>query len=291
MLVSIYPGVSRPDVFKTLQSLGAKAHDTVNIHGPAMSRVAAHLSWAAESARMLQSRVSPADIDRLVFTRGYERILATAGSMPEADRVLNELVNQEVQQRERDFEEAAKDLQEQMLRWPPGFLYAVADTSFYIEHEKKIEEADLAPLLDSAFHDKRVVLIVPIIVLDELDGLKNRGSGPHVKWRAAYTLAVFDRIFTKRGEQGKLQMPSADPARGGVLADILFDPPRHERLPIADDEIVDRALAAQGLTGSTVTLLTFDTGQAARARNAGLAVNKLDKELGEEPEDTRKKKA
>jgi hypothetical protein len=57
----------------------------------------------------------------------------------------------------------------------------------------------------------------------------------------------------------------------------LFDPPRHERLPINDDEIIDRAVAAQGLAGASVTLLTFDTSQAARARNAGLAVNKLTK--------------
>lgn len=56
---------------------------------------------------------------------------------------------------------------------------------------------------------------------------------------------------------------------------VLFDLPRHERLPINDDEIIDRALAAQGLVGAPVALLTFNTSQAARARNAGLAVNKL----------------
>jgi hypothetical protein len=66
----------------------------------------------------------------------------------------------------------------------------------------------------------------------------------------------------------------------GILADVFFDPPGHARLPIADDEIIDRALAAQCLTGTTVTLLTFDTGQAARARNAGLAVSKLSRPLG-----------
>jgi hypothetical protein len=72
--------------------------------------------------------------------------------------------------------------------------------------------------------------------------------------------------------------------------DILYDPPRHERLPINDDEIIDRALAAQGLTGAPVAMLTFDTSQAARARHAGLAVKKLAKPLGDEPEDTRRKK-
>ena len=110
-----------------------------------------------------------------------------------------------------------------------------------------------------------------------------------MKWRATYTLGIFDRIFPKRGAQGILQHPAENPRRGGVLADILFDPPRHERLPIADDEIIDRALGAQGLTGASVTLLTYDTSQAARARNAGLDVKKISKPLGEEPQDTRRR--
>jgi hypothetical protein len=135
--------------------------------------------------------------------------------------------------------------------------------------------------------DKPVVVIVPVVVLDELDGLKQRGGDAHRKWRASYTLAVLDDVFSGSGVQGLLRHAAADGTRGAVRMDILFDPPRHERLPINDDEIIDRALAAQGLAGTPVTLLTFDTSQAARARNAGLAVNKIAKPLGDEPEDTR----
>lgn len=200
-------------------------------------------------------------------------------------------MRREVERQGELLAEAVKDLQDQILRWPPDSLYAVADTSFYIEHEDKIEGIDFAPLLNSAWLDKRVTLIVPVIILDELDGLKQRGPTQHAKWRASYTLGVFDRIFAKPGSQGILRLPAADRTRGGVLADLLFDPPRHERLPVADDEVIDRALAAQGLAGTEVTLLTFDTSQAARARQAGLAVNKLARPLGEEPEDTRRKKA
>lgn len=76
-----------------------------------------------------------------------------------------------------------------------------------------------------------------------------------------------------------------------MILDLLFDPPGHARLPINDDEIIDRALAAQALAGSAVTLLTFDTSQAARARYAGVKVNKLTVPLGDEPPDTRKGKA
>lgn len=111
-----------------------------------------------------------------------------------------------------------------------------------------------------------------------------------MKWRACYTLAVFDDILIEPGTHAILRQPAADGTRGPVLMDILYDPPRHERLPINDDEIIDRALAAQSTASSPVTLLTYDTSQATRARHIGLAVNKLAKPLGDEPEDTRGKK-
>lgn len=73
-------------------------------------------------------------------------------------------------------------------------------------------------------------------------------------------------------------------SRGEIWVDILFDLPSHVRLPITDDEIVGRALAVQILSGKEVTFLTYDTGQAMRARNAGLAVvRKLVQDPGPEP--------
>jgi hypothetical protein len=54
------------------------------------------------------------------------------------------------------------------------------------------------------------------------------------------------------------------------------------RLPINDDEIVDRAAAVKPLAGRQVTLLTYDTGQASRGRRAELNVIKLSKPVGEE---------
>jgi hypothetical protein len=293
MLVSIYPGANRPGVLETLRGIHSTIGNAANVRDSAVARATAYLGWANESERMLRHRVSAADIDRLVLTPGYQRILTATGTLSGDDTatmgVLTGLLRREIEQQDELLAEAIKALEEQMARWPSNRLYAVADTTFYIEHERKLEDIDFTDLVQATWSDTVVTLIVPIIVMDELDGLKNRAPSPHAKWRAAYTLAFFDRIFTTPGAQGILQQPAAD--RRGIVADIFFDPPRHERLPIADDEIIERARAAQGLTGTTVTLLTFDTSQAARARNAGLAVNKLSKPLGEEPEDTRKKRA
>ena len=70
---------------------------------------------------------------------------------------------------------------------------------------------------------------------------------------------------------------------------MLYDPPGHARLPINDDEIVDRALTVQLLAGRPVRLLTYDTGQAMRARAAGLTAVKLRAAAEAEPEPSGKR--
>jgi len=71
--------------------------------------------------------------------------------------------------------------------------------------------------------------------------------------------------------------------RSLVTIELVVDPPGHVRLPGNDDEIIDRALAVEPLADRKVTLLTYDTGQSMRARNAGLQAVKLSKDIGEEP--------
>lgn len=295
MLVTPYPGANREDVLRTLRDIQSAAQNAGNAHGLAHDRLTAYLEWATNSARMLEHRVSTADIDRLVLTPGYDRLLGAAGTLTSGEigtqRVLNGLVSHEIYQRSQAFEEAIRDLDAQIRRWPQDAAYTVADTSVYIEHDDKLRDLDFAPLLPGACLDKPVVVIVPVIILDELDGLKLRGGDAPRRWRASYTLGVLEDVFSRPDIRGRvLRQPAADQTRGAVFVDILFDPPCHERLPINDDEIIDRALAGQGLAGARITLLTFDTSQAARARNAGLTVNKLTKPLGDEPEDTRGKK-
>jgi len=192
-------------------------------------------------------------------------------------RVLNDLVGLELTQRVDAFEAAIKALNAQIERWSRPGVFAVADTSVYIEHEDKLEDLDVRPLLK--IWEDPVHLLVPIVVVDELDGLKK--SKGHERWRARYTLAVLDRVFAS--STGPAQLTSGDFSvlgsgglpRGEVTIELIFDPPGHVRLPINDDEIIDRALAIQPLAGRDVTLLTYDTGQSTRARAAGLPVRKL----------------
>jgi hypothetical protein len=125
-----------------------------------------------------------------------------------------------------------------------------------------------------------------MVVVDELDRLKEHRSRDqdNVRWRASHALAVLDDRCQDPTRPGALHPADGSALQTGgipcgpVSIEILADPPRHKPLPIADDEIVARVKSWEPVTPTgQITLLTFDTGQATRARQAGLDVRKFDK--------------
>ncbi|HEX3785051.1 MAG TPA: PIN domain-containing protein [Pseudonocardiaceae bacterium] len=236
--------------------------------------------------------ISVADVDRLVLTPRYGALLSGVGTLgaTSVQSVANTLVSVELDQRVAAFDEACEALDQQISYWTGGEKYLVADTSVYIQHPTKLEDWDV-PGLISMPPQEAFRLLVPIAVIDELDGLK-QSKDRAIRWRAGYTLAVIDRVFKFRSRGPAVLSPHGPsaaapdfPGSGGVTVEILFDPPRHVRLPITDDEIIDRTVAAQPLAAREVTLVTYDTGMSTRARATGLKVVKLAKDNGEEPSD------
>ncbi len=157
----------------------------------------------------------------------------------------------------------------------------VPDTGFYIEHEDKLEHVDFGPLIN--VWESTIAVLVPIVVVDELNGLKQHNK-PHVRWRAGYSAGRSGPRVHKLDWPGSTPYGDVVPGPDGltrseVTIELVFDPPGHVRLPINDDEIIDRALAIEPLADRKVTLLTYDTNQSMRARSAGLQVIKLSKEI------------
>jgi hypothetical protein len=294
MLVTPLPGTSRENLQKTLQEMHAAV---LNVwsghHSDAQVKLAAYLEWTMTAIQHLAGQITVTDLDRLVLTPAYGRLLAALGTVTSSDfttqRTLNALVSLELDQRVKAFEAARRALDEQIARWRRDGAFVVADTSVYIEHEDKLENLDLSAFLPIGTRFQPVHLLVPIVIVDELDQLKNKANKPHARWRAGYTLAVFDRLFANGTgpavlRAAKPSMPGSDePPLFEFSTEIVLDPSGHVRLPINDDELVDRTLAIQDLAGRTVTLVTFDTRLSTRARAAGLAVNKLTKPIGDEP--------
>jgi hypothetical protein len=289
MLVTPLPGTGRDNLLKTLREVHTAAYNLRAGPGPAYDRLTSYIEWATLTAQQLGNQITAADLDRLVLTRGYERLLSGFGSMTGLDagtqRVLNGLVSLELTQRVDALDDAIKDLDAQIKRWSRPGAFVVADTSVYIEHEDKLEDLDFAPLLKIG--EDPVHVLVPIVVVDELDGLKQSKTS-YVRWRAGYTLAVLDQVFASSTGPARLRAEDFSALggrhpRGEVTIELVFDPPGHARLPINDDEIIDRTLVIQPLAGREVMLLTCDTGQSTRARSAGLRVLKLTRPIGDEP--------
>jgi rRNA-processing protein FCF1 len=293
MLITPRPGVSLDNLIQNLRTVHMEASSLRDSGSAPTAQVYVldYLDWANRAARTLGSQIRDTDLASLVLNRRYEVLLSSFGTMSsplrEAQRVVRDLVRLELGERVKDFEAAVKTLEEQIQRWARLGVFVVADTSFYIEHEQKLQEANFATPL--SVRGEPIHILVPIVVVDELDGLK-QSKDKHVRWRAGHTLGVLDGVFTSTTGPAQLQagdfsaLDSGGIPRGEVTIELLFDPPGHVRLPINDDEIIDRAMAIEPLAARPVTLLTYDTGQSTRARAAGLQVIKLSEDIGEEPE-------
>ncbi|MGY0234182.1 PIN domain-containing protein [Longispora urticae] len=284
MHVTVLPGANRDTLLGSLTNIHNRLTNVVGMG--ALERLTGYLSWVNESVRSLRSMISAQDIDRLILTPWYwqllnlhERLLRDFDS---TNRVVNELLNAEREQRGQDLEAARASLAAQIANWSRPGAFVVADTSFYLNSGALIDETDLAPLV--GVREDPVHLIVPMIIVDELDRVKDTGPKAEARTMARRTLKVLDTVFAagigvrrlRAGDFSAIDNQTGGIPRGEVTIEILLDPPGHQRLPIADDEIVDRALSIQPLAGRPVTLLTFDTGQALRARAAGLLVRKQD---------------
>ncbi|MEU4778295.1 PIN domain-containing protein [Micromonospora sp. NPDC023633] len=292
MLITPLPGSDRKYLHTALVELHQRL---VNLRGGSRSeareRAFAYVEWMHEARRRLYNHVRSAELDHLIPVRSYELLISVTATAPHPpksgeERILNGLISTDQSERVDVFERALSDLEQQIERVTQSGKLVVLDTNVYLHHPQKLEEMDLAPVLGTRYDPIRI--IVPMIVVDELDGLKQH-SKTRNRWRAAYTTAVLDRVVSMPAGTGILRhsdftrLVSEGFARGEVSVQVLLDPPGHVRLPIADEEIIDRALAVELLASRPVCLVTYDTGMAMRAKAAGLQVVKLEQELGDEP--------
>ena len=287
-MVTPLPGISRMQLSDSLRQLHTEAFNIWNgSSGSGPQQLARYVGWAAGAVRVLGPQIRPEDMNRLILTRGYDRLLTLVQPMASAEMVsiMNELLNVELTQRLTELETTRKSLDDLATRWPGNRVFVLPDTSIYVEHKDSLEDLDFTTLVDLVFADTTVHVFMPIVVIDEMDGLKDYQPA---SVRASYTLAHIDKLFPQPGRPVLVRPPAPDRLRGAVVMELVFDPPGHARLPIEDDEIVDRALALQALTGSSVTLATFDTNHSTRARNAGLPTNRLPDSLKREKEKSRR---
>lgn len=289
MLITPRLGANRENLLDALRTVHAAA---MNARSPgqftAYDRLLHYLEWAANSTRQLRNQISSKDLTALVLTKRHDTLLDGVGHLAATSqqRLVNLLVDQELADRIETLEAAITFLQEQAVRWNGQEWFVVADSSFYIQNPAKLADADLHQILKLP-PNEHIRLLFPIAVVDELDSLKEAGK-QQARWRASHTLGLLDGTLNGKTSGILRYADRADePAlwRGELSMEIVLDQPGHVRLPLTDDEIIDRAVAIQALAGRQVRLLTCDTSQHTRGCAAGLNVTKVPaKDPGPEPD-------
>jgi rRNA maturation endonuclease Nob1 len=135
----------------------------------------------------------------------------------------------------------------------------VIDTSALIEGEH-VATTDWRSVIGCAASDS-LRLLVPMLVVEELDALK-RDRDPRVMSRARKVLKALSALVQSPNRPATLS--------AGVTIEVLADEPGHARLPVNDDEIVDRASYIRQLCGREVTVVAGDYSLIFRARALGL---------------------
>lgn len=223
MLITPLPGASRGDLLRNLCAIRDNAR---NLRAGTLDQRQSCMNWAVEAERLLRAQVRETDIDTLVRTSRHDVI----STNPPTGRVL---IDAELEARISTLEGVVAELEGAANRWDQGGKLVVPDTSFFINHPTKIEQTNFSSLLEC--RDIPVRLVVSKVVVDELDSLKKAGQQQR-RWRAAYTIAVLDRV-AGRGDRGRLADADFSPVdrgeipRGEVTIEIQLDPPGHTRLP------------------------------------------------------------
>jgi rRNA-processing protein FCF1 len=233
-------------------------------------RLNSYLTWAHDEVRRFGLMVWSEDIDRLILTRRYWSLqgLDPASHGP----TLNDLLNLEWDERKRDLEATRDSLRQEIRCWQSrsGAL-VLPDTNVYLQHRETFDSVDWTAIMDK--RDEEIYLLIPLVVVDELDDNK-RSNKLDLRGRARDTLRRFERLSIQSG--AGVVIPSTQLSHPTVRAEILMEDAQHRRLPRADDELVDVAIATQILSGRRVLLVTFDKGMAVRGRSVGLEVRLLD---------------
>lgn len=273
MLINIEQDADLASLIKDLEGLSSEVR---NLRGPARMFTAdevrsEYLKWVSDSRRRLRSSMGVADIDQVVITPRFGAVMALqpahAGSML-WEAALRASITEEIEEVERQLQAAVSSLKQwaRRLETRTGH-FVVADSSVYCHHQDRLDVWDVGH--DAGVHSSQDVhLVVPMPVLDELDRQKDRGQGG-AKTNARTTIQILDGLLPS-GEVRPPDMKGLEVLRGSLTVDLWPDPHSHQRLPIADDEIIARAAAFQALAGRKVTLLTGDVGMSIRARLAGL---------------------
>lgn len=279
ILVSmIWParGVTAAHLADVLNRTHDMSQNVLSTANDRRGQVDAYLNWVNDAVRMVRHVLRQEDVERLLLTRRYWATMAN----PEVTPALLRAVHHEVDDRQADIAKARDEAAALSDHWAPhgnDSRVVVPDTGVFLNHRTGTGLGDVATINWSAlgsvrtFDDVRVV--VPILVVDELESLKDKRKDDIGKQARRAVNQLFD-WFESRPSSWRV-VKSRTAKSGGVTIELLPDERGHVRLPRNDDELVDRTVVLKDLQAAPVHFLSYDSGAVLRAKLAGLQAHRI----------------
>jgi PIN domain len=263
-----YPGTV-DNAIQQLRYLRMYLGNSSSAGGPDGKRDA-FLNWCEDQATpQFENLFAPTEEILVELKSSYDR-LAFAPEM--STRRLNGLLNSAYSTWDARLGRTIDELQQQKAFAALPGAPVVLDTSALMQ-AKLFTEFDWHGI-DPALATSAIRLIVPIIVVEELDDLLHHRNGD-TKQRAREVRRELLNVH-----KAKPTEPAQLPAYPDVTIEVLLDGDWHQRHPNNDVEIVDQALIVQELTGQPALLATCDGAQFYRAGAASLRGVLLPREDG-----------
>jgi hypothetical protein len=171
MLVTLTPGVDRDHVLELLRKAST---EIVNNYGD-QDR---YVKWALDLGRMLRGQVARSDLDQLLFTPAFYRLVDPALM---GTRLGRQLLEAEMSDRQALLTATFETLREQIDAWTAasGNVLAVLDSSVFLSHPAWTQDDDPTAVIASipwaqelGVGFESVLLVLPEVVIREFDRLK-----------------------------------------------------------------------------------------------------------------------
>jgi hypothetical protein len=282
VLPRLLPGVNALAAVRQVQDALNDLHNRQSQEVSVLGRFNAYQHWANTHARTLSYYLTGPSLESLVLTAGYDRLQRID---PAGHGALAALIDLEVHQRATALEAALTQLRAVTEAWADVDAVVVPDTSVLLHHEHDLQRIDWRLVAGNPAFMIDVVLLT--VVISELDRIKDgrrgtpagtrredgntaedREAAEDTRTRARRTLRIIEAVFSDPTAVLKLAPTSGSelPVRYRLYLDGL----EHRPLPVADAELIDRAVEIRDFSGAKVTVATFDTGMRLRARGQGL---------------------
>lgn len=251
-------------VIEALEGVAADAGNArSNISGPGAESIERYVTWTEAAVARLENVLEPEVASELVHTPAYWALRYSTGGLV---RPVAALI-QELDRAQRGVQAAADQLRQEQRRFSGGGVLVVPDTNIFIdafgENGVSVEDINWHAAVRTRLD---VRLVVPIVVVHELDRLKRQGNNTARKG-AQRALRWLAKWLPRSPEQRSSKFTSGQPA---TSVEVYV----HEGTPEDADGQIIAAAARLGIW-SDVKLVTYDLGMRIRASAAALDAEKL----------------